>query len=59
MNISKFIISDTEYLQINPECIHEDECETCTQIDIDYINEKTIFVSGLAINHFVVFVILL
>lgn len=40
MNITKFMISDTEYLIINPECIHENECETCTEIDIDYVNEK-------------------
>ena len=41
MNNTKFIISDNEYLKINPdECIHEDECQFCARIDIDYIDEK-------------------
>ena len=39
-NLTKFMISDMEYLKINPECIHDDECEVCAQIDIDYVNEK-------------------
>jgi hypothetical protein len=39
-NITKYKISDTEYLKINPECIHDHECKTCAQIDIDYVDEK-------------------
>jgi hypothetical protein len=39
MDITKYKISDTQYLQINPECIHDDECKTCAEIDIDYIDE--------------------
>lgn len=41
MNITKYILSSHEYIQINPnECIHEDECQFCANIDIDYIDEK-------------------
>jgi hypothetical protein len=40
MDISKFIISDTQYLQINPERIQEDECKVCANIDIDYVDEE-------------------
>lgn len=40
MKLSKFVISDTQYLKINPECIHDDECQVCAQIDIDYVNEE-------------------
>jgi hypothetical protein len=41
MNIIKYKISDNEYLKINPdECVHEDECQFCAHIDIDYIDEK-------------------
>lgn len=44
MNITKYKISDTEYLQINPdECIHEDECQFCTQIDMNYVDTKNNF----------------
>jgi hypothetical protein len=40
-DLKKFIISDTQYLKINPnECIHEDECQFCAQIDMDYIDTK-------------------
>ena len=39
MDLLKFMISDTEYLKINAECIH-DECKFCANIDIDYINEE-------------------
>jgi hypothetical protein len=40
MNLTKFVISDTQYLIINPECIHPNECEVCAKIDIDYVNEE-------------------
>jgi len=41
MNIIKYKISDNEYLKINPDvCVHEDECQFCARIDIDYIDEK-------------------
>ena len=40
MNVSKLIISDTQYLKINPECIHDDECKSCANIDIDYVDEE-------------------
>ena len=41
MNITKYKISDTQYLKINPdEFIHENECQFCAEMDIDYIDEK-------------------
>lgn len=41
MDITKYKISDTECLKINPdEFIHADECQFCTNIDIDYLDEK-------------------
>ena len=40
MDITKYIISDTQYLKMNVECIHDDECKTCAHIDIDYVDEK-------------------
>lgn len=41
MNITKYKISDTQYLQINPdECIHEDDCQFCAQIDMNYVDKK-------------------
>jgi hypothetical protein len=41
MNITKYKISNTQYLKINPEeCIHKDECQFCARMDIDYIDEK-------------------
>lgn len=40
INLTKFIISDTEYLKINPENIDKDECEVCAKIDIDYVDEE-------------------
>ena len=40
MKTSKYMISDTQYLQINLECINDDECKICAQIDIDYIDEE-------------------
>ena|SRR3990167_5327953 len=39
MNLSKFMISETQYLKINPECINDDECKVCAEIDIDYVDE--------------------
>lgn len=40
MTSFKFMISDTKYLKINPECIHDDECQVCAKIDIDYVDEE-------------------
>lgn len=40
MDITKFIISDTKYLKINPEPIGKDDCEVCAHCDIDYVNEE-------------------
>ena len=40
MIVSKFMISDTQYLKINPECIEDDECKSCADIDIDYVDEE-------------------
>lgn len=39
-NLTKFVISDTQYLKINPECIHDDDCKFCAEIDIDYVDEE-------------------
>ena len=39
MNIYKYKISDTQYLQIIPQCLHGDQCLTCTMVDFDYIDE--------------------
>jgi len=39
MNIYKYKISDTQYLQIIPKCLHDDSCPTCTMVDFDYIDE--------------------
>ncbi|HSW76595.1 MAG TPA: hypothetical protein VLG50_06095 [Candidatus Saccharimonadales bacterium] len=33
-------MSDTKYLKINLECIHDDECKICANIDIDYVDEE-------------------
>jgi hypothetical protein len=40
MNLTRFMISDTQYLTINPEDIDKDACEVCAKIDIDYIDEE-------------------
>lgn len=40
INLTKFKISNTQHLKINPECIHDDECEVCAKINIDYIDEE-------------------
>lgn len=34
------MISDVQYLRINPECIQNDECEVCARIDIVYVDEE-------------------
>jgi hypothetical protein len=39
MNLTKFVISDTQYLKITPQCIHADDCEVCAEVDIDYVDE--------------------
>ncbi len=39
-DLTKFKISDTQYLKINPECIYADECQVCAQLDIDYVDEE-------------------
>lgn len=45
MNNLKFIISDTQYLKVNPEPMEKDDCEVCAHCDIDYIDEeKNIFI---------------
>lgn len=40
MKIKKYTISTYQYLKINPECVHESECQFCTRMDIDYVDEK-------------------
>lgn len=40
INLIKFKISKTEHLKINPECIHDDDCQVCAKIDIDYVDEN-------------------
>lgn len=41
MDITKYKISNSQYLKINPdECIHDDECQFCARMDIEYIDEK-------------------
>jgi hypothetical protein len=40
MNISKFMISEDQYIKIYTECIHEDDCPFCINVDINYIDEK-------------------
>ncbi|MCL4415095.1 MAG: hypothetical protein M1365_00115 [Actinobacteria bacterium] len=40
MNIHIYKISNTEYIKINSQCIDKNECETCAEIDIDYVDEK-------------------
>lgn len=39
MDIYKYKISDTQYLQVNPECLHKDDCSVCIMGDFDYIDE--------------------
>ena len=39
-HLTKFVISDTQYLIINPECISPDECEFCANVDIDYVDTE-------------------
>jgi hypothetical protein len=39
-DLTTFIISNTKYLKINPECIHDDECKFCANIDIYYVDEE-------------------
>ena len=36
----KFKISETQYLKVTPECIHDDECKFCANIDIYYVDEE-------------------
>lgn len=40
MNMLKFMISDTEYIKVIPEYIDKDDCEICSQIDIEYVDEE-------------------
>lgn len=40
MNITKFIISDTQYIQIIPEPIEKDACKICGHCDLYYIDTK-------------------
>ncbi len=40
IDLTKFKILKTEYLQIHPECIYDDECKFCSNIDIYYIDEE-------------------
>lgn len=39
-NLTKFKLSNAQYLKINPESISADECKLCANIDIDYIDEE-------------------
>lgn len=38
MDIYKYKISDTEYLKVEPQSLHEDDCSTCIMGDFDYID---------------------
>ena|SRR3990167_6589069 len=52
INLTKFVISDTQYLKINPECIHDDECKFCANIDLDYIDEANKITIRFGYDHF-------
>lgn len=38
-NLTKFVISDTQYLKVIPELIKKDDCEVCAHCDIVYVDE--------------------
>jgi len=40
MDLTKFIISATQYLKVAPEPIEKDDCEFCARCDIDYVDEE-------------------
>jgi len=39
-DLTRFMISDTEYIQVLPEPVDKDECEVCAHCDIDYVDEE-------------------
>ena len=39
-SLTKFVISNTQYLKVIPEHIGKDDCEVCAHCDIDYVDEE-------------------
>lgn len=52
MDLTKFKITDTQYLKINPENIDKDECKFCANVDIDYVDETNNICIRFGYEHF-------